>query len=118
VGVSRPAAPARALGAALSGWRPLPADVAVGSVRALEGGDTAVARVAGGWFAFEDRCPHAGCLLSSDGELDGEVLICNCHGSEFDLATGAVLRGPAVEGLRMHPTRVAAGRPEVLIPPG
>jgi nitrite reductase/ring-hydroxylating ferredoxin subunit len=55
-----------------------------------------------GWSAALDDCPHAGCSLSDMGEVfDGTVLVCNCHGSEFDLLTGAVLRDPAEAPLEM-----------------
>lgn len=31
---------------------------------------------------------------------EGGKFVCPCHGSEFDAATGAVLRGPAAEPLK------------------
>jgi nitrite reductase/ring-hydroxylating ferredoxin subunit/uncharacterized membrane protein len=45
-------------------------------------------------FAIHDRCSHRGCSLS-DGELDGEEIVCACHGSRFDRRNGAVRGGPA-----------------------
>jgi nitrite reductase/ring-hydroxylating ferredoxin subunit len=69
--------------------------------------------VDGAWFGIEDRCTHAGCAFSEDGELAGRTLICDCHGSEFDVRTGAVLRGPAALPLRTWPVRVAADCLEV-----
>ena len=45
-------------------------------------------------FAVCDACPHAGALLST-GELDGSVVTCPLHGSQFDVRTGERLRGPA-----------------------
>ncbi len=60
-----------------------------------------VARVNGKLFAFDGLCPHEGCPLSS-GLLTGNVLMCQCHGSQFDVTTGAVLRGPATKALAMH----------------
>lgn len=41
-----------------------------------------------------NRCSHRGGPLS-DGEIDGSCIRCPWHGSEFDVATGAVVRGPA-----------------------
>ncbi len=70
------------------------------------GGSTfAVVRHEGGWVLFEDRCTHAGCsFVGEGGEVaDGSVLICPCHGSEFDLRDGSVLLGPAVERLDVIP---------------
>jgi nitrite reductase/ring-hydroxylating ferredoxin subunit/uncharacterized membrane protein len=45
-------------------------------------------------YAIHDRCSHRGCSLS-DGELDGEEIVCACHGSRFDRRDGSVKRGPA-----------------------
>ncbi|MFN0284462.1 MAG: Rieske (2Fe-2S) protein [Kineosporiaceae bacterium] len=58
--------------------------------------EVAVVRHAGGWVMVADRCTHADCPFTLDGEVfDGTVLVCNCHGSEYDLRTGEVLLGPA-----------------------
>jgi nitrite reductase/ring-hydroxylating ferredoxin subunit len=68
----------------------------------LDGEPVAIVRHEGGWVAVPDRCPHAGCQFTEDGEvLDGTTLVCNCHGSEFDLRTGEVLLGPAETGLEL-----------------
>ncbi|NND03871.1 MAG: Rieske (2Fe-2S) protein [Acidimicrobiia bacterium] len=67
----------------------------------------------GRWWGIEDRCSHADCSFSTDGEVDGLVVICNCHGSEFDVRTGAVLAAPATDPLRVLPLRRTAGRLEV-----
>jgi nitrite reductase/ring-hydroxylating ferredoxin subunit/uncharacterized membrane protein len=45
-------------------------------------------------YAIHDRCSHRGCSLS-DGELDGEEIVCPCHGSRFDRRDGSVKHGPA-----------------------
>lgn len=57
-------------------------------------GPVAVYRVAGRLCAVADRCPHAGQSLCG-GELDGAVVTCPGHGSQFDVRTGERLRGPA-----------------------
>lgn len=62
--------------------------------------------VDGAWYAVEDRCAHAGCPFSTDGDLAGSTLICNCHGSEYQLPTGELRRGPAERGIRSFPVRV------------
>jgi nitrite reductase/ring-hydroxylating ferredoxin subunit len=64
-------------------------------------------RVGGTWHAAEDACPHAGCAFSEDGALEGATLICECHGSEFELQSGAVTAGPATEPLIMVAVRRA-----------
>ncbi|MGZ6615939.1 MAG: Rieske 2Fe-2S domain-containing protein [Solirubrobacteraceae bacterium] len=45
-------------------------------------------------FAIHDRCSHRGCSLS-EGSIEGEEIVCGCHGSRFDRRDGAVRRGPA-----------------------
>ena len=74
------------------------------------------------WVAIEDRCSHADCPFSSDGALElapdgtGGRAICDCHGSEFDLRTGAVLRGPADRPIAVFPVAERDGRLEVEVP--
>ena len=67
----------------------------------------------GAWYAVEDRCSHAGCPFSQEAALEGGTIVCNCHGSEFDLASGEVLRGPAEYPVRTIPVRVNGDRIEV-----
>lgn len=76
----------------------------------------AVARVDGRLFAFDDLCPCAAeaCPLSG-GQLDGTMLMCQCHGSQFDITTGAVTRGPATTGLHLHEAHDADGRIQVRV---
>ena len=85
----------------LDGVDPGSAPGAIVAVR-LQGNDFAAIRSDRGWVLVPDRCPHAACALSQDGEVfDGSVLSCVCHGSEFDLATGDVLLGPALDPLEV-----------------
>jgi len=72
-------------------------DASEGDLRRVEadGRAVCVGRTAAGWVAFDDTCTHEECSLA-DGELDGGVIVCPCHGSEFDASTGAVIQGPAV----------------------
>ena len=84
-----------------------PDDVPEGEARAFEvdGRAVAVARVDGSWFAFDDTCTHRQCSLS-EGEIWGDVIMCPCHGSEFSLATGEVMNGPADDPIRSYEVRV------------
>jgi nitrite reductase/ring-hydroxylating ferredoxin subunit len=65
------------------------------------------------WWAIEDRCSHAGCRFTEDGEIDGLVAICDCHGSEFDIRTGKAIAMPAYEPIRVYPVRTKDGHVEV-----
>ncbi len=64
------------------------------------------------FFAIHDRCSHRGCLLS-EGEVEGQVVTCACHGSQFDLTDGSVIRGPATVGQPAFEARETDGRLEV-----
>lgn len=82
-------------------------DVADGQMRVFDVSGTTVnvSNAGGHLYAFDDTCTHAGCSLA-DGELDGTTVTCECHGSQFDVTTGAVLRGPAREPVRSRTVRV------------
>jgi nitrite reductase/ring-hydroxylating ferredoxin subunit/uncharacterized membrane protein len=69
-------------------------------------------RRGGAIHAMHNRCSHRGCSLS-DGELEGDVVTCPCHGSRFDIRDGSVVRGPATAEQPSFETRDAAGRIEV-----
>ena len=79
-------------------------------------GPLAVYHVRGRLYAVEDVCPHAGAILSG-GELEGPVLTCPRHGSQFDVSDGARLRGPADVGLRTFPLLEDAGHVYLLLGP-
>jgi 3-phenylpropionate/trans-cinnamate dioxygenase ferredoxin component len=62
-----------------------------------------VARVDDCLYAFDDLCTcvDRACPLSG-GLLTGTTLMCQCHGSRFDITTGAVMNGPATEALHVY----------------
>jgi nitrite reductase/ring-hydroxylating ferredoxin subunit len=81
--------------------------VAAGTVKAfdVEGTRVAVANVGGSFYAFSDICTHMHCSLAK-GKLEGTIVTCACHGSQFDVTTGAVRRGPAREPVRAFQVRI------------
>jgi Rieske Fe-S protein len=58
----------------------------------------------GEWHAFDATCTHEGCMTS--GSDDAGNLVCPCHGSAFDPATGAPVAGPAEEPLAARTVEV------------
>ena len=74
----------------------------------------AVARISGERYAFDDLCSHDACRLPS-GLLTGTTLMCQCDGSQFDVTTGAVLRGPGTEPLATYKAREQDGRIEIKV---
>jgi len=77
-------------------------------------GDTPVLLVRDGEliYAIHDRCSHRGCSLS-EGDLEGTEIVCGCHGSRFDLRTGALRGGPATSAQPSFQVRVEDGRVEI-----
>jgi 3-phenylpropionate/trans-cinnamate dioxygenase ferredoxin component len=69
-----------------------------------------IARAGDCLYAFDDLCTCADktCPLSG-GLLTGTTITCQCHGSEFDVTTGAVISGPARRPLNVYDVQVADG---------
>jgi len=69
-----------------------------------------LARAGGRLYAFGDlcTCPGRSCPLSG-GLLTGTTIMCQCHGSEFDITTGAAVSGPATQPLDVYEVQVAEG---------
>ena len=88
--------------------------VAEGEIKAFpqDGGPVAVANVGGTFYAFDDTCTHKRCSLA-EGDLDGTIVTCICHGSQFDVTSGAVKRGPAETPVGSYPARVEAGEVKI-----
>ena len=63
----------------------------------------AVARLNNRLYAFDDlcTCTDEPCPLSG-GLLTGTTIMCQCHGSRFDITTGDVINGPATKPLNAH----------------
>jgi 3-phenylpropionate/trans-cinnamate dioxygenase ferredoxin component len=70
-----------------------------------------VARVNGRLYAFDDLCTCTSqpCPLSG-GLLTGTTIMCQCHGSRFDITTGAVINGPATGALHVYEVKEIEGR--------
>ena len=64
-------------------------------------GDVAVFNVGGKFCATQARCTHRGGPLSQ-GKLDGSTVTCPLHGSQFNVCSGDVLRGPAIDPLMTY----------------
>lgn len=84
-------------------------DVEAGELAAFDvsGRKVAIANVDGTLYAFDDVCTHRQCSLA-EGELEGTTVTCPCHGSQFDVRTGAVLTPPATVPVKSYPVRVEA----------
>src|ERR1700741_4145447 len=76
-----------------------------------------IARVGGRLYSFDDLCPCVpeACPLSG-GLLMGTTLMCQCHGSRFDITTGAVINGPATEELNVYEVQEAQAGVQIRVP--
>jgi len=83
------------------------ADVPVGGGVVIEEPPVVVTQPSAGEFkGFTAICPHQGCLVSE--VVDAEI-VCRCHGSTFSIVDGAVIQGPAGQGLAPESIAVQDG---------
>ena len=72
-------------------------DVAVGSATILTDERVVLAQPSEGEFrAFSTTCTHQGCPVD---KIEGDRILCPCHGSAFSVSDGSVVNGPATEPL-------------------
>src|SRR5262249_59937152 len=74
-------------------------EVPPGSV--LPMGEVALFGVGGSVCATQARCTHRGGPLG-EGRLEGSTVTCPWHGAQFNVCTGAVVRGPAKDPLKTY----------------
>ncbi len=77
-------------------------DVPDGSLRKHEigGREILLAKAGDRYYAADNRCPHMGGDLSQ-GTLEGTVVTCPRHHSQFDLNDGHVLRWTDWSGIKL-----------------
>lgn len=92
-------------------------DLPNGSMRtfSVKGRRIALANVDGEFFAVDDACTHEECSLGTDGVLDGNVILCGCHGGQFDVTNGQVLAGPPPVNVRTYPLIIENDKITVVI---
>ena len=62
----------------------------------LNGKPVLLANIKNEYYAIGGKCTHWGCMLI-DGALVDSGIQCKCHGSTFELKTGAIIKGPATK---------------------
>ena len=103
---SPPAPAAASAAASVAGDAIAAASVPVGGGVILDRLKVVVTQpTAGDFKAFSAVCPHQGCTVNA---VEGGQITCPCHGSAFDIATGAVTKGPATSGLPTKGVTVGA----------
>ncbi len=95
-----------------AGWTPVAdlAELPPGTAKVVYFGGEQVAlfNVGGELYAIGNRCSHANGPLA-DGQVEGAVVTCPHHDSQFDLKSGEPLRGPAGRPLPVYQVRVSNG---------
>lgn len=86
-----------------------------GTLVYADGHPVALFAVGGDYYALDDTCTHSGGPLS-EGFLDADLVECPWHGARFEIATGRVVRPPALEDVRRYPTRVDGSQVLIEVP--
>jgi len=75
----------------------------LGELRSFKvmGHELLVVNLSGKIFCLDGRCKHAGAPLA-EGTLEGDILTCPWHYSQFNIKDGSVLRGPAYKPLKTY----------------
>lgn len=73
----------------------------------VDGNEILLMRLEDGFYAMENRCPHAGCRLSYYGKIfEGKRIVCTCHGAIFSLINGSALEGPTKNPLKLYKIKI------------
>ncbi len=65
----------------------------------------AVYKVGGAFYATDDVCTHGAAFLS-EGDIEGNDIVCPFHDGTFDIRTGAVTGAPCVTPVASYPVTV------------
>jgi 3-phenylpropionate/trans-cinnamate dioxygenase ferredoxin component len=79
----------------------------------VEGNTVAVFNVGGLLFGVDPKCTHVGGPVDR-GPVTGTTVTCPWHGSQFDLRSGAVVRGPALKPLKSYRVHVESDGLEII----
>ena len=82
-------------------------DMQDGSLRkcVIGGREFLLAKVGDHYYAADNRCPHMGGDLSQ-GTLEGTIVTCPRHHTQFDLSDGGVLRWTDWSGFKLSAAKI------------
>ena len=106
---SKPAsgAASSAAGAAAAAGAIKVADIPVGGGKVYDVEKVVVTQPKAGEFkAFSAICTHKGCTVA---KVENGTIDCACHGSKYDMTTGAVTAGPAPAPLPVKAVKDSGG---------
>lgn len=92
-------------------------DVPAETGKVVQVGDKAIAlfNISGTFYALDNRCTHVGGPLG-EGRVEGNVVTCPWHGSQFDVTTGQVIKGPARRPVSTYRVQTKGGDVLVELP--
>jgi Rieske Fe-S protein len=83
-------------------------DIPVGGGTVYTAAKVVVTQPASGQYkAFSAVCTHVGCIVNT---VTNGTIGCPCHGSEFTIASGAVVTGPAPAPLPARQVKIVGGQ--------
>jgi Rieske Fe-S protein len=83
-------------------------DIPVGGGTVYTAAKVVVTQPASGQYkAFSAVCTHVGCIVN---KVANGTIGCPCHGSEFTIASGAVVTGPAPAPLPARQVKIVGGQ--------
>ena len=75
--------------------------------KVMVGGDpVALFKIEGKFYATSNICMHEQCELDENHMMHGDVVECTCHGSQYNVKTGANVLPPASEPLKTYSVSV------------
>ena len=72
----------------------------------VAGDPVALFKIGGQIFATTNICTHEQCELDENHLMHGDIVECTCHGSQFNVKTGANTLPPAAEPLKTYKVSV------------
>lgn len=84
-------------------------EIAEGTIKKVMVGKDPVAlfNIGGEFFATTNICTHEFCELDENYVMHGEDVECTCHGSQYNVKTGANTIPPSAEPLKTYKVTVA-----------
>lgn len=86
-------------------------DVPESELKKVEVGGEQVAlyKIDGEVYATTNICTHEHCELDENHSINGDVVECTCHGSQFNIKTGENVLPPAAEPLKTFDVSIEGG---------
>jgi nitrite reductase/ring-hydroxylating ferredoxin subunit len=71
----------------------------------IKGTSVFIVNIGGSFYAMGNKCTHMGGDLSK-GMLEGKIVTCPRHGSQFDVTSGKRMRGPAKKDETVYKVKI------------